>query len=92
MRIMIIEFIRHNPWGRNDYVTQYYVNGKRMCKDRYFNFEYGLHNIIYRGNATTEDGCEVENNYKWDYTDTYTKVKNGITRNYTIIHFVDKSA
>lgn len=73
MKIMIIDFTRHNPWGTNDYVTQYYVNGKRMRKDRYFDFEYWL-----------------GNNYRWDYTDTYTKVKNGITRDYTVMYFKDK--
>lgn len=73
MKIMIIDFTRHNPWGTNDYASYYYINGKRVSRNSYLRFEM----------------CMSER-YRWDYTDTYTKVKDGITRDYTVMYFNDK--
>jgi len=72
MKITIIDFIRHNPWGSTDWATHYYANGKRISKNTYYRCYSSM------------------NGYKHDYTEEKTIVKDGITRNYTIIHYKEK--
>jgi len=71
LKIMIIDFIRHNPWGTSDYATHYYADGKRIKKNDY----YRCYSVL--------------DSWKWKYENStqYTKVKDGITRNYTVIHY-----
>jgi len=73
LKIMIIDFIRHNPWGTTDWATHYYVDGKRIGKNRYHGYQF-----------------MVSRNWKWENTETYSKEKDGICRNYTVIHYVKR--
>jgi len=71
MKIMIIDFIRHNCWGTTDWATHYYVNGKRVSKNTYYRCYSNV------------SGWK----WKWENSKQYTKEKDGITRNYTEIFY-----
>lgn len=73
MKVLIIEFWRHNPWGTTDNATMYFVDGKRISRNRYMR---GYSSFVLS-----------ERGYVHDFTKTWSTRKDGIDRDYTEIHY-----
>jgi len=73
LKITIIDFVRHNPWGTTNWTTHYYRNGRRITQRAYARLNYDLHS---KGSG-----------YSYDHTSERTVEKGGITRYYTEIFY-----
>lgn len=74
MKVTIIQFVQYHPFREE--ATHYYADGKRISYKNYLRY--------YSGGAMEDRG------YIYDYTEHKTVTKNGIDRNYTIMHFNEK--